>query len=138
MSTPDAVVLTGLAGGRSAGTPERGLINVREIEGTEGVAPPITRGMRRGRAHRRGRPGRIFATLPNRAIIEALLSVGIPPEISNPAGTCLCNETLQAGLTSILEVGSPVRKAGFVHVPTATSCRSITWSGRWSSLWRPS
>lgn len=111
--SPAAVVLTGLAAGRSAVTPERIAINVRDTGGAEcfadnaGLAPvdaPIVD----------GGPDGAFSTLPNRAIVSALLDAGLPASMSWTAGTYICNETMYAVLTSGL---APV--AGFVHVPDA-------------------
>ncbi|MCA1781947.1 MAG: pyroglutamyl-peptidase I [Dermatophilaceae bacterium] len=114
--SPDAVNLTGLAAGRSAVTPERVAINLRDTGGAEGFADnsgyapegvPIVA----------GGPDGIFATLPNRRIVEALLAAGIPAEISNSAGTYVCNETLYAALTSLASIPGPRPIAGLVHVP---------------------
>ncbi|MDO5503717.1 MAG: peptidase C15 [Actinomycetia bacterium] len=114
--SPDAVVLTGLAAGRTAVTPERIGINVRDTGGVEGFAdnaglapvdvPVVT-----------GGPDGLFATLPNRAIVTALLAAGIPAEISSTAGTYICNETLYAVLHSVRSAPPPAPLVGFIHVP---------------------
>ena len=116
---PDAVVLTGLAAGRTAVTPERIAINVRDTGGAgsaEGFAdnagyapvdvPIIDAG-----------PAGIFATLPNRLIVSALREAGLPAEISSTAGTYICNETMYAVLHSFSGVAGPGPLAGFIHVP---------------------
>lgn len=109
--SPAAVVLTGLAAGRTAVTPERIAINVRDTGESErfadnaGFAPvdvPITE----------GGPDGVFSTLPNRSIVSALVAAGIPASTSSTAGTYICNETMYAVLTSAL-----VPTAGFIHVP---------------------
>lgn len=114
--SPDAIVLTGLAAGRSAVTPERIGINVRDTGGAEGFADnaglapvdaPIVE----------GGPDGLFATLPNREILMALRSAGIPAEISSTAGTYICNETLYAVLHHLATTPPPVPAAGFMHVP---------------------
>jgi len=114
--SPDAVILTGLAAGRAAVTPERVAINVRDTGGAEdfadnaGYAPsevPILP----------GGPDGIFATLPNQRIVSRLVAAGIPAEISNTAGTFICNETMYAVLTSIATTPPPRAMAGFVHLP---------------------
>ncbi|MGA8046590.1 MAG: pyroglutamyl-peptidase I [Dermatophilaceae bacterium] len=112
--SPDAVVLTGLAAGRRAVTLERVAINVRDIAGecadSTGAAP-------RDRAIVEGGPDGIFATLPNRTIVERLLASGIPAELSATAGTFVCNETMYAVLHSLRPLGTAAPPAGFVHVP---------------------
>jgi pyroglutamyl-peptidase len=113
---PDAVVLTGLAAGRRAVTPERVAINVRDTGGTEGFADNA------GAAPRdepiiEGGPAGIFATLPNRRIVAELHSAGIPAELSSTAGTFICNETMYAVLHSLSSRGAGAPPAGFVHVP---------------------
>ena len=112
---PDAVVLTGLAAGRAAVTPERVAINVRDVAGegvadNAGVAPedePVVE----------GGPDGLFATLPNRRIVERLRAAGLPAELSATAGTFICNETLYAVLHSLRALGPGAPLAGFVHVP---------------------
>lgn len=113
--SPDAVVLTGLAAGRSAVTPERVAINVRDIGGegvadNAGAAPedePVVE----------GGPDGLFSTLPNRRIVERLRADGLPAELSATAGTFICNETLYAVLHSLRPVGLGAPPVGFVHVP---------------------
>lgn len=111
--SPTAVVLTGLAAGRTAVTPERIAVNVRDTGAAEGFADnagfapvdvPIIE----------GGPDGIFASLPNREIVAALLAAGLPASLSESAGTYICNETLYAVLVSDL-----VPVAGFIHVPDA-------------------
>jgi pyroglutamyl-peptidase len=62
-----------------------------------------------------GATGR-FATLPLRAIEQALLAGGIPVRLSSTAGTFLCNATLYS-LMRIIERPSPAAVGGFIHVP---------------------
>ena len=58
----------------------------------------------------------LFATLPLRAIEEALLAGGIPARLSSTAGTFLCNATLYS-LMRIIERPSSTAVGGFIHVP---------------------
>lgn len=113
--SPDAVVLTGLAAGRRAITPERVALNVRDIA-EEGVADN-TGAAPRDQPVVEGGPDGIFATLPNRTIVERLLAAGIPAELSATAGTFVCNETMYAVLHSLRPQGRGAPTAGFVHVP---------------------
>jgi pyroglutamyl-peptidase len=103
---PDAVVLLGQAAGRATVDVERVAINVAHTTAADnaGDAPedrPLVAG---------GPDGR-FATLPVRAIAEALHAEGIPAAVSNTAGTHVCNALLYLALQH-LDV--PV---GFVHLP---------------------
>ena len=113
--SPDAVVLTGLAATRRAVTPERVAINVCDtadegVTDNSGAAP-------RDRPVVEGGPDGIFATLPNRQIVERLLAGGIPAELSASAGTFVCNETMYAVLHSLGPLGPGAPPTGFVHVP---------------------
>jgi len=54
------------------------------------------------------------ATLPLRAIEQALLRAGIPARLSTTAGTFLCNATMYTVLQAEQAAGVP---SGFVHLP---------------------
>jgi pyroglutamyl-peptidase len=58
----------------------------------------------------------LLASLPLRAIEQALLAAGIPVRLSATAGTFLCNVTLYS-LMRIIEQRSPTALGGFIHVP---------------------
>ena len=57
-----------------------------------------------------------FATLPLRAIQDALLQAGIPARLSSSAGTYLCNQALYHFLGAI-EQGGRTARCGFLHLP---------------------
>ena len=57
-----------------------------------------------------------FATVPVRAMVEALLDAGIPARVSNTAGTYLCNACLYNFL-SAAETRRERAACGFIHVP---------------------
>ncbi len=57
-----------------------------------------------------------LATLPLRAMERALLAAGIPAQVSNTAGTFLCNATMYAFLSAIEAKGRDL-PCGFVHLP---------------------
>jgi pyroglutamyl-peptidase len=57
-----------------------------------------------------------LATLPVRAMQEALLDAGIPARISNTAGTYLCNACLYSFLSAAAAMRERVA-CGFIHVP---------------------
>jgi len=106
---PDLVLSLGLASTRDQVTLERVAINVVDcrIADNAGVllrdAPVLP-----------GGPAAYFATLPLRAILAAWETAGIPAELSNSAGTFMCNQALYWSLHLAGERG---HRAGFVHVP---------------------
>ncbi|MCL6437529.1 MAG: hypothetical protein K6T51_02875 [Rubrobacteraceae bacterium] len=115
---PDAVIACGLAPGRTAITPERVGLNVKD------TAPGRSLPDNRGRAPRDepvtpDGPDALFSTLPCRSISEALLSRGIPSYVSNTAGTYICNNTLYALLDHVRSEDLPTL-AGFIHFPAST------------------
>jgi len=63
-----------------------------------------------------GAPAAHFATLPVRAIVEAVRAAGVPSGLSLSAGTYLCNEVMFHSLERGARGRSP-RISGFVHVP---------------------
>ena len=114
---PDAVLLTGLAGGRAKISLERAALNVKDArmpdnDGDCPVDQPI----------RADGPAAYFATLPLKAMVARMLSQDIPARISNTAGTYVCND-LMYRLLHLLATAYPGVKGGFLHVPYATSQR---------------
>jgi pyroglutamyl-peptidase len=107
---PVLVICVGQAGGRAAITPERVAINVDDarIADNAGVQPT-------DRAIVRGGPAAYFSTLPVKAIVAALRADGVPAEVSQTAGTFVCNHVFY-GLMHALRSKRGVR-GGFMHVP---------------------
>ena len=108
---PDAVLCIGQAGGRFHLTPERVAINIDDAripdnEGNRPVDQPIVTG---------GAPA-YFATLPVKAMVEAIQRAGIPASLSNTAGTYVCNH-LMYGVLHHLACFYPEARGGFMHVP---------------------
>lgn len=107
---PVLVVGLGQAGGRAAITPERVAINVDDarIPDNAGRQPADRPIVQRG-------PAAYWSTLPVKAIVAALRTRGIPAEVSQTAGTFVCNHVFY-GLMHALQ---PVRgvRGGFIHVP---------------------
>ena len=62
-----------------------------------------------------GGPAAYFATLPIKAMLAALLDAGYPVQISQTAGTYVCNHVFY-GLMHALRDNPGVR-GGFVHIP---------------------
>ncbi|MGI6696291.1 MAG: pyroglutamyl-peptidase I [Christensenellales bacterium] len=108
---PDAVLCIGQAGGRFELTPERVAINLDDAripdnEGNQPIDQPIEPD---------GAPA-YFATLPIKAMVEAIQEAGLPAAVSNTAGTFVCNH-LMYGLLHTLYMEYPGVRGGFMHVP---------------------
>ncbi len=105
---PDVVLCVGQAAGRSAVTPERVAINVDDARipdnnGCQPVDAPIVP----------GGPAAYFATVPVKDMVRAIREAGVPSELSNSAGTYVCNHLLY----QVLHHAAPGVRAGFIHVP---------------------
>ncbi|KSU61019.1 peptidase C15 [[Bacillus] enclensis] len=110
---PDAVISLGLAGGRYKITPERIAINCSDGEpDNEGNRPTDER-----IADKDGADG-YFSTLPIRQMVEKLIENGYPSEISNTAGTYLCNNVMYSMLHRIKQDGTEI-PSGFIHIPAS-------------------
>ena len=109
VEAPDVILCVGQAGGREAVTPERIAGNIAS------AARPDNAGNLPSEATIiPGGPDGIFATVPVRAMADAIAAAGLPGKISNTAGTFVCNDTLYRLLHHF--AGTSVR-AGFIHVP---------------------
>jgi pyroglutamyl-peptidase len=109
---PDAVISLGLAAGRNKITPERVAINVNDgVKDNLGSVPVDEPIIVEG-------PVAYFSTLPIRKMVNALLENGIPAEISNTAGTYLCNNVMYSVLYELEKNGRDLL-AGFIHVPAS-------------------
>jgi pyroglutamyl-peptidase len=109
---PDVVVSLGLAAGRNSITPERIAINCRDgAADNNGVvledAPIIEDG-----------PDGYFSSLPIRSMVHTLKEKGYPAEISNTAGTYLCNNVMYSVLHELSLAGKQI-PAGFIHIPAS-------------------
>ncbi|MCM3124655.1 pyroglutamyl-peptidase I [Mesobacillus sp. AQ2] len=115
---PDVVISCGLAAGRTAITPERIGINIKDTG--SGDPYPDNRGnIPTDEAIDEQGPDGLFSTLPNRLIEKNLKELHIPASISNSAGTFICNNTLYAVLNHIRKNNLAI-KAGFIHFPAST------------------
>lgn len=109
---PDAVISLGLAGGRYKITPERIAINVKDGAADNEGHIPMDESI-----HIEGEPG-YFSTLPIRQMVNKLIEEGFPAEISNTAGTYLCNNVMYEAL-HYAKTNNPNMKAGFIHIPAS-------------------
>ncbi|WP_125107648.1 pyroglutamyl-peptidase I [Gulosibacter massiliensis] len=108
---PDAVLCVGQAGGRGAVTPERVAINLDDAR-----IPDNAGGQPIDRMIDPDGPPAIFSTLPVKAMVQAIRDIGIPAELSNTAGTYVCNH-LMYGVLRHAQRERPRMRSGFVHVP---------------------
>ncbi|KAB2335828.1 pyroglutamyl-peptidase I [Bacillus mesophilum] len=109
---PDAVISLGLAGGRYKITPERIAININD-----GESDNSGNKLEDERIIDEGEDG-YFTTLPIRNMINSLHSSGLPAEISNSAGTYLCNHVMYQALHYAKKQDADM-KAGFIHIPAS-------------------
>ena len=115
---PDAVIACGLAAGRTAVTPERIGINVKDTSRTESASADNAGRAPTDEAIGDG-PDGLFSTLPVRQIQRALVAAGVPSTVSNTAGTYICNNTMYGVLDHLRKEGRDTL-AGFVHFPAST------------------
>jgi pyroglutamyl-peptidase len=107
---PVILLGVGQAGGRHQLSIERVAINLQDarIPDNAGMQPadePVIA----------GGPAGYFSTLPIKAMLAALHAHGLPAEISNSAGTYVCNHIAYA----MLHLAAKRRgvRAGFIHIP---------------------
>lgn len=110
---PALVLCTGLAGGRGALSLERVAINVDDARipdnaGAQPVDVPVVVGA----------PAAYFSTLPIKAMRAAIEATGVPAEVSQTAGTFVCNHVF-FGLMHALATQPALHGAagGFMHMP---------------------
>jgi pyroglutamyl-peptidase len=107
---PVILLGVGQAGGRRQLSLERVAINLQDarIPDNAGVQPidePVVAGA----------PAAYFSTLPIKAMQAALQGAGLPAEISQTAGTYVCNHVAYAMLH--LAARRRGMRAGFIHIP---------------------
>ena len=112
---PDAVVCLGQAGGRAGITIERVAINVDDARipdnlGQQPVDEPIAK----------EGPAAYFCTLPIKKILAAIQNAGLPANISDSAGTYVCNHLVYALLHHAATQGLDIC-IGFIHLPFMAS-----------------
>jgi pyroglutamyl-peptidase len=110
---PELVIAAGLARSRAAISVERVAINVDDASepdnaGRSPVDQPVVA----------GGPAAYFAGLPVKAIVADLAAAGIPAEVSQSAGTFVCNHVFYAAC-HLAAQAYPAMRVGFIHVPPA-------------------
>ena len=110
---PALVLCLGLAGGRPSLSLERIAINVQDARiadnaGTQPIDVPIVK----------SGPVAYFSSLPIKAMLQAITAAGIPAEVSQTAGTFVCNHVFYMLMHSLKKQrGSVKARGGFMHVP---------------------
>lgn len=109
--SPDAVIATGLAGGRPQIAVERIGVNLMDarIPDNDGAQPVDAACEPDGPAAR-------FATLPVKHLVRTLTAHGLPAQLSLSAGSYVCNHVLYTALGAV-PAGTVT---GFVHLPWST------------------
>ena len=108
---PGIVICLGQAGGRAHMSVERVAINVDDARiadnaGGRPIDEPIAR----------DGPPAYFATVPVKAMTAAMRAAAVPAQVSNSAGTYVCNHLMYGVLHFLAARGNRAR-AGFIHVP---------------------
>ncbi|WP_313917624.1 pyroglutamyl-peptidase I [Tahibacter sp.] len=107
---PVLVISVGQAGGRSRVSLERVAINIDDARIADNAGrEPVDR------AVVRGAPAAYFSTLPIKAQLAALQKAGLPAEISQTAGTFVCNHVFYGLMHALRD--TPRVRGGFVHIP---------------------
>ncbi|KRG68918.1 pyroglutamyl-peptidase I [Pseudoxanthomonas dokdonensis] len=116
-SSPAVVICVGQAGGRAQISLERVAINVDDarIPDNAGKQPVDVPVIDNG-------PAAYFSTLPIKNQLLALREAGIPAEISQSAGTYVCNHVFY-GLMHTLR--NKKLRAGFIHIPYSPAQASL-------------
>lgn len=110
---PALAICLGLAAGRGALSLERIAINVDDARiadnaGAQPVDSPVVA----------GGPAAYFSTLPIKAMRAAIETEGVPAEVSQSAGTFVCNHVFYALMHELAtRRGFKHTRGGFIHVP---------------------
>ncbi len=111
---PDVVIVVGMAAGRQGISLERVALNLNDTDKPDnaGKAPRGSQIVAEG-------PLAYWSTLPLQQLAETLTGQGIPAQITNFAGTFVCNHTFYLARHTLEALG--LRAAcGLVHVPLMT------------------
>ena len=109
---PKLVICTGQAGGRGAISLERVAINVNDarIPDNRGYKPIDVPIVPDG-------PAAYFTSLPIKAMLQALLENGVRAEVSQTAGTFVCNQTFYGLMHLLARPQWHGTRGGLIHVP---------------------
>jgi pyroglutamyl-peptidase len=109
---PALVICTGQAGGRANISLERVAINVNDarIPDNAGAKPIDVPIVPEG-------PAAYFTKLPIKAMLQALLQEGINAEVSQTAGTFVCNQVFYGLMHMLAQPRWEGVRGGLIHVP---------------------
>lgn len=109
---PSLVICVGQAGGRAQLSLERVAINVDDARIPDNAgARPVDRPVAPDG------PAAYFSSLPIKAILATLQEAGLPAEVSQTAGTYVCNHVFYGLMHRLQNV--PGVRGGFIHIPYA-------------------
>ena len=106
---PDVILCIGQAGGRSAVTPERIAVNIRDARITDNAG-----NQPQGAYVDPTGPAAYFSTVPVQQMSAAIQKTGLAATVSNSAGAFVCNDVLYTLLHHYRDSST---KVGFIHVP---------------------
>jgi pyroglutamyl-peptidase len=109
---PRLVICTGQAGGRPAISLERVAINVNDarIPDNAGAKPIDVPILADG-------PAAYFTSLPIKAMLQTLIDAGVRAEVSQTAGTFVCNQTFYGLMHLLAQPRWQGVRGGLIHVP---------------------
>lgn len=124
--SPDLIIGTGLAAGRTKLSVEKLAVNFKysnefDNRGNKETGFKIDSDM----------PDGIFSLLDVERLTEILNVKGVPAEISMTAGTYLCNYAM---FVIIREASKRSIKGGFIHVPADTTLATLTKGRSFASM----
>ena len=112
---PSIVLCFGQAGGRTCMSVERIAINVDDARIADNAGRQLI-----DEAIRADGPAAYFCSVPIKAMVAAMSKADVPADVSNTAGTFVCNHLIYGVLHHLAESKSSTR-AGFIHVPYVES-----------------
>ena len=108
---PALVICVGQAGGRSQMSLERIAINVDDARIADNAGrQPVDQAI-----YSDG-PAAYFSTLPIKGMVKAMRAASVPAEVSQTAGTFVCNHVFY-GLMHQLATHACKARGGFIHIP---------------------
>ncbi|WP_163689304.1 pyroglutamyl-peptidase I [Mycolicibacterium gadium] len=111
---PELLIMLGEFGGRSMITVERLAQNVSDCA-RYGVADTAGKVLGGEPTAPEG-PVAYWATTPNRAMVLAMRRAGVPADLSDAAGTFVCNH-LMYGMLHHIATNALTTRAGWIHLP---------------------
>ena len=108
---PSIVLCFGQAGGRTCMSVERVAINVDDARIADNAGRQLI-----DEAIRADGPAAYFCSVPIKAMVAAMSKADVPADVSNSAGTFVCNHLIY-GVLHHIAMSKGTARAGFIHVP---------------------